>query len=128
MAVETPCIYSPGRYSKYVSSVSKMLSIRLEDKYFYNKPQTYPKGIIQLGSRAICTHVLIGLRSSVFLKRYYMYGLCIITKTCLYNFDPLKPHFYIVILGFTGVYIIFLISAQKHRLWVLVGTASSRWF
>ena len=31
-----------------------------------------------------------------------------ITKTCLYNFDPLKPHFYIVKLGFTGVYIFFL--------------------
>ena len=29
-----------------------------------------------------------------------------------YN-DPLKPHFYIVKLGFTGVYIIFLISAQN---------------
>ena len=42
----------------------------------------------------------------------------IITKTCLYNFDPPKPYFYIVKLGFTGVYIIFLISAQKHRLWV----------
>ena len=39
-----------------------------------------------------------------------------ITKTCLYNFDPLKPHFYIAKLGFTGVYIIFLISAQKPRL------------
>ena len=33
-----------------------------------------------------------------------------ITKTCLYNNDPLKPHFYIVKLGFTGVYII---SAQN---------------
>ena len=32
-----------------------------------------------------------------------------ITKTCLYNFDPLKPPFYIVKLGFTGVYVIFLI-------------------
>ena len=52
----------------------------------------------------------------------------LITKTCLYNFDPLKPHFYIVKLGFTGVYIIFLISAQKHRLWVLVRTASPRRF
>ena len=31
-----------------------------------------------------------------------------IKKTYLYNFDPLKPHFYIVKLGFTGVYIIFL--------------------
>ena len=39
--------------------------------------------------------------------------LCFITKTCLYNVDPLKPHFYIVKLGFTGVYIIFLISAQN---------------
>ena len=51
-----------------------------------------------------------------------------ITKTYLYNFDPLKPHFCIVKLGFTGVYIIFLISAQKHGLWVLVRTASMRRF
>ena len=36
-----------------------------------------------------------------------------IMKTYLYNFDPLKPHFYIVKLGFRGVYIIFLISAQN---------------
>ena len=49
----------------------------------------------------------------------------IITKTCLYNFDPLKPHFCIVKLGFTGVYIIFLISAQIHRLLVLVRTAEA---
>ena len=52
----------------------------------------------------------------------------IITKSCLYNIDPLKPQFYIVKLGFTGVYTILLISAQKHRLWVLVRTASPRWF
>ena len=38
---------------------------------------------------------------------------CNITKTRLYNFDPLKPHSYIVKLGITGVYIIFLISAQN---------------
>ena len=44
----------------------------------------------------------------------------VITKTYLCNVDPPKPHFYIVKLGFTGVYISFLISAQKHRLWVLV--------
>ena len=41
---------------------------------------------------------------------------------------PLNPTLFIVKLGFTGVYIIFLISAQKHRLWVLVRTASSRQF
>ena len=32
-----------------------------------------------------------------------------ITKTCLHNSDPIKPHLYIVKLGLTGVYIIFLI-------------------
>ena len=53
---------------------------------------------------------------------------CLITKTCLYNIDPYKPHLCIVNLGFTGVYIIFLIPAQKHRLWVLVRTASPRQF
>ena len=41
-----------------------------------------------------------------------------ITKTCLYNFDSLTPHFYIAKTGFTGVYITFLISAQKQ----IVGT------
>ena len=50
------------------------------------------------------------------------------TKIYLYNVDPLKPHFYIVKLRFTGVYIIFLISAQKYRLWILVRTASARRF
>ena len=55
---------------------------------------------------------------------YMLKDLINITKTRLYNFDPLKPHFYIVKLGFTGLYIIFLIFAWKHRLWVLVRTAS----
>ena len=63
-------------------------------------------------------------RFSHVMARFF---LCI-TKTCLYNIEPLKPHFYIVKLGFTGVYIIFLSSAQEHRLWVLVRTASSRRF
>ena len=36
-----------------------------------------------------------------------------ITKTCLYNFDPHKLHFYIVELGLTGIYNIFLISAKN---------------
>ena len=42
-----------------------------------------------------------------------------IMKTDPYNFGPLKPHFYIVKLAFTGLYF-FLISAQKYRLWVLL--------
>ena len=63
----------------------------------------------------------ISIRDVAITKTYIM-------KTCLYNFDPLKPHFYIVKLGFAGVYIIFLISARKHRLWVFVRTASPRRF
>ena len=36
--------------------------------------------------------------------------------------------FYIVKLGYAGVYLCFLIFAPKHRLWVLVRTASVRRF
>ena len=51
----------------------------------------------------------------IFLRSglYRVGHLLFITKTCLYNFDPLKPHFYIVKLRLTWVYIIFLISAQN---------------
>ena len=59
------------------------------------------------------------------LDKHGLHSEMHITKTYLYNFDPLKPHFYIVKPGFT-VYIIFLISAQKHRLWVLVSTLEPR--
>ena len=38
---------------------------------------------------------------------------------------PLEPHFYTVKLG-VYIYIFFLIFAPKHRLWVLVRTASAR--
>ena len=37
-----------------------------------------------------------------------------ITKTFLYIFYPLRPHFHIVKLGFTGVYIIFFLFPLKH--------------
>ena len=44
---------------------------------------------------------------------YLVFGNETITKTYLYNSDPLKPHFYIVKLRLTGVHIIFIISAKK---------------
>ena len=50
------------------------------------------------------------------------------SRNLAYSFDPLKPHFYTVKLGFTGVCINFLISAQRHSLWVLVRAASQRRF
>ena len=52
-----------------------------------------------------------------------VYSPCV-WQTYIYNFDPLKSHFYIV--GFTRVHIIFLISAQKHWMWAFVRTASAR--
>ena len=51
----------------------------------------------------------------------------LITKTCLYNFDPLKPQFYIVNWGLQGLHY-FSYFCSKHRLWVLVRTASPRRF
>ena len=51
--------------------------------------------------------VVLGLKSALSDAVFH------ITKTRLCNFDPLKPHFYIVKPGFTGVYIIFLISDQN---------------
>ena len=43
----------------------------------------------------------------------YVFWLLPSQKTCLYNVDPLKPHFYLVKLGFSGLFIIFLISAKN---------------
>ena len=50
--------------------------------------------------------------------------LCI-TKTFLYNFDPLKPHFYIVKTGvYSGIHVhYFSYFCSKHRLWVFIRTA-----
>ena len=73
----------------------------------------------------------MGLQLSTALTGIEYYGInCSksITKTRLYNFDPLKPHFYIVKLGFTGLYITFLILLKKHRLWILIRSASPRRF
>ena len=50
-----------------------------------------------------------------------------IRKTCPCNIYPLKPYFYIEKGVCRGIHI-FLIFAPKHRLWVLVRTASLRRF
>ena len=70
-------------------------------------------GFICMSDTAAVSLCLVILASSCLL----------ITETCPYNFDPLKPHFYIVKLGFTG-YILFFLFLLKNRLWVLVRIAS----
>ena len=57
-------------------------------------------------------HIILFMVHIICFIMQIIFGITI-TKTYLYNFDPLKPHFYIVKLGFTGVYIIILISAQN---------------
>ena len=54
-------------------------------------------------ARAFTTVVVIVVRKLATACSY------IITKTCLYNIDPLKPHFYIVKLGFT-LFFLFLLK------------------
>ena len=58
-----------------------------------------------LRTDALCEDSDLPLDSQAFM-------ISSIMKTCLYNVDTLKPYFYIVKLGFTGVYTIFLMSAQ----------------
>ena len=84
--------------------------------------QMPPSVSYDLALRSLPMTILLGARHK------WVIEMNVITKTCLYKVDPLKPQFYIVKLGFTGVYIIGLISAQKHRSWVLVRTASARRF
>ena len=47
-----------------------------------------------------------GLRDPFDSSDYSLESPCIMI-TCPYDLEPLTPHFYIVKLGFTGVYIIF---------------------
>ena len=71
--------------------------------------------------------VIVFPQIKAFLHALYWYAVFqVIKKTRLCNCDPLKPHLYKVKLGFTGICIIFLILLKKHRLWVLVRTASPR--
>ena len=88
-----------------------------------NMNQSLSRGKTELKTE-IRHNRVIKIRLGMKQKRQKRYGKCpkiwtpncltkCITKTCLYILDPLKPHFYIVKLGFTGVYIIFLIFAQN---------------
>ena len=62
---------------------------------------------------------MIPFTGAVSYSTTYLAKPCTITKTCLYNFDPLKPHFYIVKLGFTGVNIIFhYLLLRSSLIWV----------
>ena len=62
------------------------------------------------------------------LRDFGLFPGYLIKKKSLYNVDPPWIPLLYSKLGFTGEYIIFLISAQKHSLWELARTASLRRF
>ena len=65
----------------------------------------------------VIDYIMFYFLANLFWACYFEHEISIaITKTCLHNFDPLKTHFDTVKLVFTRIYIIVLISAQKHRL------------
>ena len=64
-------------------------------------------------SQHIFLFILSEYYAQVFLGREKQELSKAITKTYQYNLDPLKPHVYVIKLGFTGVYIIFLNFAKN---------------
>ena len=52
-------------------------------------------------------------RILIYCRIYGRTKKALITKTCLYNLDPLKPHFYIVKLGLQGYTLFFLFLLKK---------------
>ena len=76
-------------------SVDHMFSLYLDNSLFW----LFPVLVLRVGFWSDCS-------SSWSLHTCYFYNVFPKTSPC--NEDPLTPHFYIVKLGFTGVYIIFL--------------------
>ena len=63
----------------------------------------------------VCNVCVVGYSLFSILSFILIDRLCsvtVITKTCLYNFDPLKPHFFIVKLGVYRVFIIFYFCSK----------------
>ena len=104
-------------------------------KHLHTEKELIPQGFFQpfwegvLGPFALGNFRYFNQNWENFYNHFYMIFLNRdpnITKTSPCNEHPLTSHFYIVKLGFTGVYMIFLFFALKQRLWVLVRTASLR--
>ena len=120
----------------YKGTCHVILLAKLHDMYFY-KTATFPHqpSLFKVFPRSGClTQVsLCTFKGGNTVKVVFASGLkgnnlFSSRKHAYIMLTPLNPTFIIVKLGFTGVYTIFLISTEKHRLWVLVRTASLRRF
>ena len=84
-----------GKYSNQNLSNSKI-----------SENETLSQMKFLLNPKAIWTRLDMPKFIFVFRKFHIYYGIA--TKTYLYNFDPLKPHFYIVNWGLQGYTLFFL--------------------
>ena len=93
-----------------LSTRRNFVSFAIENVPCEDSDQTaWMRSLIWIFAMRTCPKICI---LTLGLKYFLPCILADITKTCLYNFDPLKPHFYIVKLGFTVVYIIFLFFSK----------------
>ena len=103
-------------YMKIFYSINHSLSLR--NHLFFPVSvlcsQMFTKKL-NLRPRIDLTYPVSIVKSDIVKKKKKIRKFEHITKTYmyLYNFDPIKPHFYIVKLVFTGVYIIFSYFCSK---------------
>ena len=104
-------------YYTMIAPFHRLNADRVRKQMIHNKRKCIFKHVRRWRARSACAHArrLIWLSNCARDQRirYALFEKQIHHETRLYNFDPLEPHFYIVKLGSTGVYIIFLISAQN---------------
>ena len=71
--------------------------------------------VLTTSSQMSITDIFAALQ--FFFSGFNTYIFPLITKTRLYNFDPLKPHFFILKLGvYRGIHYLSY-YCSKHRLW-----------
>ena len=112
----------------FISRTNFMLGwVKHEKSFITSRPDlgvasSNPSSATYLAWRLIMESFLLSFSSFCNSRRVYL----LLAKACTqvlvnhypYNFDPLKPHFYIVKLGFTEVYIhYFPYFCSEHRLW-----------
>ena len=85
-------------------------SVRLKVRkcHLENVPDNIPPGQGQISLANTPGKIVVFDRYLVFIYQCNITKTHLITKTYLYNFDPLKPHFYIVKLGFTFFFLFLL--------------------
>ena len=84
--------------------------IRLENQYFLFSI------LIEIRSNMTCKNFENRSTGEVFMAKMneFWIGILLIMKTSPCNEHPITPHFYIVKMGLTGVYIFFSYLCSKH--------------